>query len=428
MAEPDIFFSSLRVFAANMQPGVAGAEQVRRDRLRDLLRHVTTRVPLYRDLYAAHKIDIEKIKTSDDLWQLPHVSKADYLRVGPDGYTDCGEDALNLYSQTTSGSVGRALTMYAQPKEAARMMANVWSGWVSAGVTTKDRLMMMSAPYLAEEVGHFSKVFIPVQTPVDQLIETFRTFQPTVIIGMVEAIALLSVELARREIPERRAVRLLFPFGQTYSHQLRSMVQRGFDAKVFTLYGSAEAGWLGYECEEHCGWHVPEGRVIVQIARTGRPNEPAAPNEIGELILTSLLRATTPFIRYRLFDAAALDPTPCRCGRNSARIVNLEGRIQDFLVATDGHLVGPGAIAIDLTLHRPVIIDHRIVQEDRRRVRVSLVLDPNLPPVPPREVVDLVRRHLGHDVEVNVEVVDQIPREASGKRRRVFRMFDLPSV
>jgi hypothetical protein len=35
-----------------------------------------------------------------------------------------------------------------------------------------------------------------------------------------------------------------------------------------------------------------------------------------------------------------------------------------------------------------------------------------------------MRRHLG-DVSVETELVDEIPRDPSGKRRRIFRAFNL---
>ncbi|MEY2546703.1 MAG: hypothetical protein QOG48_1820 [Verrucomicrobiota bacterium] len=426
MAATDVFSTALRQFCLGQQPGVPSLDRVRRERLRGLLRHVIEHVPLYRDLYRAHGIDIGAIESADDLWRLPAVSKGDYLRVGRRGYTHDAEGLLNSYTQSTSGSIGQSLTMYADADEAQMLLANLWAGWVGNGVSPKDRLFMMSAPYLAERVPNFDSVFIPVSMKMDEIVARFQSFAPTVVVGMVESIALLAMELQRRDMAERRGVRVLFAFGQTYTEQLRRMLSSGFDGEVFILYGSAEGGWIGYECAQHCGLHVPEGRVVAQIARTGRPDEPAAPNETGELILTSLLRRTTPFIRYRLFDACALDPAPCPCGRNSPRVVNLEGRVQDFLVAADGHWVGPGTVAIDLMINRPAIIDYRLVQEEPARVRVSLVLNPALPPIDRNEIAAVVRRHLG-PIEVAVAFVDEIPREASGKRRRVFRMFDLPN-
>jgi acyl-coenzyme A synthetase/AMP-(fatty) acid ligase len=76
---------------------------------------------------------------------------------------------------------------------------------------------------------------------------------------------------------------------------------------------------------------------------------------------------------------------------------------------------------------RPAIIDYRIVQTDRDHVVVSLVTNPNLPALETREISAVVRRHLGA-VQVEIELVKEIPRDPSGKRRRVFRMFDLPNA
>jgi len=419
------FSATVQRFIAGQRPFGPDLAAIRAQRVQGLVRHVSRHVALYRDLYRAQEVNIDDILTPADLWRLPAVSKIHYLEAGQKGYTDGRGDLLNLYTQTTSGSLGRALTMYATPTEALQLLANLWTGWLGMGVHVRDRLLMMSAPYLSEEVDPFRSLFVPVQMKIEETIALFKRFRPTVIIGMVEAIALLAVELQRRNLPERHEVRAIFPFGQTYSEQLRGMITTGFTAEVFVLYGSAEAGWLGYECEQHDGLHVPEGRIDVQVARAGKPDEAAAPGELGEVIVTSLLRGTTPFVRYRLHDAAALNLNRCPCGRAAPRIVQIEGRVQDFLVASEGHWVGPSGIAIDLMVGRPAIIDYRIVQTDREHVLVSLVVQPNLPALETREVTEVVHRHLG-SVQVEIELVKDIPRDPSGKRRRVFRMFDLP--
>ena len=75
------------------------------------------------------------------------------------------------------------------------VLAGLWAGWVGMGVTSRDRLFMMSAPYLAEKVEPFQSLFIPVQMPTDEVIREFQNFRPTVIVGMVEVIALLAVKI-----------------------------------------------------------------------------------------------------------------------------------------------------------------------------------------------------------------------------------------
>lgn len=69
---------------------------------------------------------------------------------------------------------------------------------------------------------------------------------------------------------------------------------------------------MGYQCDRRHGLHVPIDRVVVQVARLGRPDTSAGPGELGEGIVTSLLRTTTPFIRYRIGDVAIWDDSAYR--------------------------------------------------------------------------------------------------------------------
>jgi phenylacetate-CoA ligase len=225
-------------------------------------------------------------------------------------------------------------------------------------------------------------------------------------------------------LAERSGVRRVFPFGQTLTAQLLEMIQNGFGVRPHDLYGCQEAMWLGVECEAHAGLHIPETTAVVQIARTGRPDVPAGPGELGEVIVTSLNRMTTPFVRYRLGDVAAFTEEPCACGRETPRLCKLEGRVQDFLIAIGGRWVSPGAVATSVAYGRPHIRDHRIVQSAPDAVTVSLVAPEGLSEEEKVRITRALQEHLGR-VTVTIQRVDEIPRDPSGKRRRVFRAFEL---
>jgi phenylacetate-CoA ligase len=421
----DAFSIALRRFVFSMQPQAPDFSELQNKKLRALLQHAVKHIPLYRELYGRNKIDIDTIETAEDLWRLPAVSKPDFIRAGANGYIDERVLAGDLHTLNTSGSIGAALTMYATGDEARYHLAGLWSAWLSAGVNVGDRLFMMSARYLADKVKPFQTLFVPVNMSLDDIIERFQSFRPTVIMGLMESVALLAVELKRRNVSERHGVRFVFVFGQMYSEQLRRMVRRGFDAETFVLYGSTETGWMAYECERHDGLHLMTDRNVLQIARIGKPDEAVATGESGEVIVTSLMRSTTPIIRYRLHDVAAIDSAPCPCGRSSPRLTKLEGREQDFLLSIDGRWVGPSGVVLDLVIERPDILDFRIAQSSPERVQVSLVLASAFDEAAKTQLENLVRRHLG-PVKIDIDIVAEIPREASGKRRRVFRTFDLP--
>jgi phenylacetate-CoA ligase len=263
--------------------------------------------------------------------------------------------------------------------------------------------------------------------PPEEVLRQFVKLRPTVIIGSTEAIALLAQDLLRRDIPERRGVRKVFPFGQTLSLQLAQMIRGGFQAEIFDFYGCIETSWIAYECEKHDGLHIPIDRVIVQISRLGEPDRPAAPGEIGEVILTSLLRKTSPFIRYRIKDVAAWDPTPCACGRALPRLRSLEGRVQDLLLSTEGRWVSPGAVATEVAYSQEAILDHRIVQETPDHIRVFIVPGASFGEIDCQRIRRVIVAHLGK-VNVSIETVREIPRDPSGKRRRVYRVFNMQNL
>ena len=81
-------------------------------------------------IFTAHGVSVVDIAGVDDLWRLPAVIKGDYLRVGPEKYVDERYDAEQLDSQTTSGSLGRSLRMYATLEEGLRLRAGLWSAWL----------------------------------------------------------------------------------------------------------------------------------------------------------------------------------------------------------------------------------------------------------------------------------------------------------
>lgn len=384
-------------------------------------------VPLYCDKYAARGVDVGQVSDVEELWRLPAVTKSDFAAVGVSGYIDARLNVERLRCTTTSGSLGAPLSLYSTDTELAQLAVYLHSPWIEQGIGRQDRVLMLLAPYLEPAPPQWQTRWVSAAAGHTGVVDAFQDFEPTAVIGSTESVALLGLEVARRSELQQLAtgVRALFPFGQTLSPELRRLMQSGFRAPIYDLYGSQEGGWLGVECEAGEGLHVPAGQVVVQIARLGEPDVPAEPGELGEVLLTSLLRTTMPMIRYRMHDVAKLDVAPCRCGRQTPRITALEGRVQDFLVSSEGRLVSPGNVCSDLSKH-PKVLDHRVVQETPERVRVQLVVQGELSGEDTAAVRATVQLHLGQ-VEVEVQQVIEIERDPSGKRRRAHRAFPLPT-
>ncbi len=89
-------------------------------------------------------------------------------------------------------------------------------------------------------------------------------------------------------------------------------------------YGTAEAGNLGYECDERAGLHVP-GDALVQVCdlTTGHAVEDGRE---GQVVVT-LLSPNYPLVRFGTGDLSAFLGGACRCGRPTPRLVGWLGRV-----------------------------------------------------------------------------------------------------
>ena len=93
----------------------------------------------------------------------------------------------------------------------------------------------------------------------------------------------------------------------------------------------------------------------------------AAPDEIGQILLTSLWNPLMPFVRYRIGDAAAWASRPCRCGSPLAALTQLSGRTFNWIVDSEGRRVAPQRMWASVHLGDEFLagIDRYRVRQDR---------------------------------------------------------------
>ena len=97
----------------------------------------------------------------------------------------------------------------------------------------------------------------------------------------------------------------------------------------------------------------------------------------------------------------------------------VQGRSTDFVVARDGTVMH-GLALIYVLRDLPGIEAFKIVQESIERTRVLLVPGAAYNDETASRIRAGLRARLGEDVEVNIEAVNEIPPEASGKTRFVL--------
>lgn len=199
----------------------------------------------------------------------------------------------------------------------------------------------------------------------------------------------------------------------------RAVLQEAFGAAVFETYGNREVMLIATECEEHDGLHVQAENLVVEVVADG--TRPAAPGELGELVVTDLHNLAMPFIRYATGDLArAADSSRCGCGRGLPRIASVEGRTSDALEDRDGHQVSGIALMTAFVDLAPAVRQYQAVQRDDRSLTVRVVPSPKFDDSSRMQI----HRHCEHylpGVPVTIDVVDAIDPGPAGKQRFIVR-------
>lgn len=162
--------------------------------------------------------------------------------------------------------------------------------------------------------------------------------------------------------------------------------------------------------------HITAEDIIVEIV--DQDGQPRSAGEPGEIVVTHLATPDFPFVRYRTGDVGSMAERSCGCGRGLPLLKDIQGRTTDFITASDGTVMH--GLALIYILRDLAGIDaFKIIQESLTHTKVLLVTQKVFKPANLDRVVELFKARLGNDVTVDVQMVESIPRERSGKYRYV---------
>jgi phenylacetate-CoA ligase len=211
-------------------------------------------------------------------------------------------------------------------------------------------------------------------------------------------------------------VKVVFSTAEVLYDHHKEMISNTFGGvPVVNGYGSREGGFISHECPKG-SMHVVDQNVIVEYLRGDKP---VGPGEDGEIVVTHLDNWAMPFVRYRTEDVAQFGIQTCKCGRNLSIMKKIQGRTTDFIVSPDGRWQH-GLSLIYVLRDIPGVTKFKIVQEAVDDVKVLLkVHEPLFPEEGESRIIEGLKKRMGQEVNVNIEMVDEIEKDASGKYRYV---------
>lgn len=397
--------------------------------LRRFLADIGARVPYYREMFAAVGMAPGNVQSLGDLAKLPLLTKP-LIRANVDRLK--ADDAGKLMRYNTGGSSGEPLVFYMGADRvshdvAAKWRATRWWGvdigdpeivvWGSPiELGAQDRLRQLRDRVLRTEL---LPAFDMSETNLDRFIERIKAKRPKMLFGYPSALAYIARHAERRnERVDGLGIKVAFVTSESlYDHQ-RRQIEKTFGCRVANGYGGRDAGFIAHECPEG-SLHITAEDLIVELIDADGRVVPAG--EPGEIVVTHLATRDFPFLRYRTGDVGVLGNRACACGRGLPTLSEVKGRSTDFVVAMDGTVLH-GLALIYVVRDLPGIRTFAIVQESLERTRVSIVPEGGFDERARTTIREGIKARLGAGVAVDVDVVESIAAERSGKHRYVKSM------
>lgn len=346
----------------------AEIEEYQNGRLREALRYLADNSPFYRRVFRDNGININDIRTTEDLVKIPFTEKkdlqlhnADFLCVPPEKIIDY---------ITTSGTLGDPVTFGCTDKDLDRLAYNEMKSFSCAGVkpgnivqlmTTLDKRFMAGLAYFLG-IRKLGASVIRVGNGMPELQwDTINRIKPDTIM-CVPSFILRLIEYAEMNGIDYRnsSIRRIIGIGEGLREQdfslnlLGNRIKEKWDVDLFATYSSTEMGATFSECPFGCGGHVHPELIIVEII--GDNNLPVKDGEVGEVVITTLGVEGMPLLRFRTGDMSSKVTGECRCGRNSYRLTPLVGR-KNNMIKLKGTTIYPPAIN-DVLDNTPYVINY----------------------------------------------------------------------
>ena len=404
---------------------------VQASRQLEQLRFAVNHVPHYQQAYSGYRTAIEKADGWDDvnaiMGELPFITKDD-VRVAPDRFTAANAEQYRSYPDKTSGSTGTPLVFPCDQISWAYRHALTFRCMESFAVGIGERYVYFWGlhwkrasrfqAWLRDSILNRIRVnaFHIEKAYVESYCKQIRRWKPACFWGYPSALhdfCMLASELGQELTG--LGVKAIFTTGEPlYPHQ-RKVIEDVTGARCVNTYGSAEGGFMAFECPAGSMHLTPEATWLQLSERNERE---------GQVIITDFMLRSFPMIRYALGDEVSLNYGVCSCGRAQPVLDSVIGRHVAPIVLSNGKKVDDQLLSY---IFKPlaslgVIRKYRFVEYAGGYMDLLLVISGNFQSNHKSQIEGEIRGVLGNDLKFEIKIVENFPEMESAKYRSYIRV------
>lgn len=419
------FHETLAAWERSARAPVPELHEIQRRRLDRLVNHARANVPYYAELPPPSTASDAEEALTRTLASIPPLEKSTY-RARTEDFIARNVPRRRLIHGKTSGTTGTALELWLTHEALAEEFASFWRGRRTCGATLDDAQITVNGqvivpfeqtapPFWRTNRWNRQTLFSLYHMSPENLatyVDAVHAVPADYAQGYPSGLSLLARTLldAGRPLPRGR-LKAVFTSSESLLAFQRETIEAGFGAPIHDRYGVSEFCVSMTECPEH-RLHVDMEFCLVEV----EVEEESEEWERGPLLVTGFANEGTPLIRYRVGDVGTRAKRPCPCGRPGESFLEIDGRIEDYVMTPDGRLVG----RLDHIFKEQLdVAEAQVLQETRDALEVLVVRHPSYDEASERRLLAEFRSRLGEAMRYDLRYVDAIPREKNGKFRAV---------
>ena len=378
---------------------------------------------------------ITHVETPEDFTKLPFSEKKDLRDAYPLGLMTAPEEEI-VRIHSSSGTTGTPVIIPYTAKDVDDWAIMFKRCYETAGITNMDRIQITPGYGLwtagigfqngAEKLGAMVIPMGPGNT--DKQLEMMQSMKSTVLCSTSSYALLLAEEIEKRGIKENIHLKKGVIGSERWSDKMRKRISESLGIELYDIYGLTEiyGPGIGINCEYNEGMHYWDDFLYIEVIdpKTG---ETVPDGEMGEIVITTLVKEGAPLIRYRTHDLSRIIPGKCKCGRCYPRLDTIMGRTDDMM-KIKGVNVFPSQIEEVLANFSEINSEYQIRishldGKDTMRIYVESTGDVDFTALSQR-IAEKVKSKIGFTPIVKVVEVGVLPRSMKKTARVIDERFD----
>ncbi len=379
-------------------------------RFKRIIHHAYENTVFYRKQFRNQGITPHDIRDWRDVKFIPIIGREN-LR-NPEAMIASGYSAENMYRSSSSGSLGKRTTTYFDTDAwlIGKYLLKLRARW-ACGVRPHDRMAIFSEEsYLEARWKNIilRKKRFSILEPAESHVKSLLQYDPTVMYGFPSYFSML----ADTDISFRRRIPI-FTSSEMLDGSIRKKLGNRFGAMVYDIYGSTELKEISWECPEFSGYHINADWLLVEFL----PSVGKESADFSKIVVSSLYNFGMPLIRYEIGDTGRKLNKLCACGRGLPLMTPSHGRSADCFRLPNNTLISPYKMTCAIE-HIEGMQQYQIRQKNLHSVTVKVIPNDKFSETSILQIRQKMEKILP-ETSVQVETVQEIPREKSGKFRIV---------